>query len=329
MDSTSQTNLSAALLKGDRRALAKAITLAESTRADDRKIAESLMADLMPRAGHAIRIGLSGVPGAGKSTLIEALGLLLIEAGHKVAVLAIDPTSVRTGGSILGDKTRMERLSMDLSAFIRPSPAGETLGGVARRTRDAMIFCEAAGFDVILIETVGVGQSEAAVADLVDLFAMILAPAAGDELQGIKRGVLERADLVVINKADGDLIAQANHAAAEYRHALALLHPPEPDWTVPVMRVSAVEGSGLKELWGCLADRHAAMRESGRLVARRSTQALAILRREIELALVDDLRADAGAKAHLTRLEHQVAKGEITPDRAARQVVDAFRARSG
>lgn len=317
----------AAIASGDRRALAKAITLAESTKPADRAQAETLIADLLPRTGKAIRLGLSGVPGAGKSTLIEALGLRLIEAGHKVAVLAVDPSSARTGGSILGDKTRMERLSADERAFIRPSPAGLTLGGVARRTRDALLLCEAAGHDVVIVETVGVGQSEAAVADLIDLFVLLLVPGAGDELQGIKRGVLELADLIVVNKADGALKPAANHAAAEYRHALTLLRPPEADWRAPVLQVSALEGLGLDELWTCLSDRHNAMAASGLLEAKRARQALALLQREIELALIDELRADPVTKAKLRTVQKAVSAGEITPGRAAADILAAFRAR--
>lgn len=321
--------LAASVRAGDRRALAKAITLAESTRASDREQAESLISELLPHTGSATRIGLSGVPGAGKSTLIEALGLKLIEQGHKLAVLAVDPSSIRTGGSILGDKTRMEHLAASEAAFIRPSPAGLTLGGVARRTRDAMLLCEAAGFDVILIETVGIGQSEAAVADIVDLFVLLLAPGAGDELQGIKRGVLELADIILITKSDGDLTNAANQAAAEYRHALTLLRPTEEDWTAPVMQVSAVENRGLESFWACLSDRHLAMNSNGLLAARRSRQALAILRREIELSLIDDLRSHTAANACLREVEHLVTKGELTPGRAANQVLAAFRGTAG
>ncbi|PWC95248.1 methylmalonyl Co-A mutase-associated GTPase MeaB, partial [Azospirillum sp. TSO5] len=220
--------LAEAVRSGDRRALARAITLIESTRADHRATADALLAALLPYTGNSVRLGISGVPGVGKSTFIEAFGLHVIGLGHKVAVLAVDPSSQRTGGSILGDKTRMVDLSREANAFIRPSPAGTTLGGVARRTREAMLICEAAGFDVIVVETVGVGQSETAVADMVDLFMLLLLPAGGDELQGIKKGIVELADLVVVNKADGDLAATARHTVADYRHALALLR--HGDW---------------------------------------------------------------------------------------------------
>lgn len=321
------SSLAEAICAGDRRALAKAITLVESSLPADRVQAECLIATLLPETGKALRLGLSGVPGAGKSTLIEALGLKLTAAGHRLAVLAVDPTSARTGGSILGDKTRMELLAADERAFIRPSPAGLTLGGVARRTRDALLLCEAAGYDMVIIETVGVGQSEAAVADLVDLFVLLLVPGAGDELQGIKRGVLELADLIVVNKADGELASAANHAAAEYRHALTLLRPLEEDWSTPVFQISAQEGRGLDALWHCIAARHKAMKASGLLAARRSRQAQALLRREIELSLIDELRADAPAAARLRAVEQSVAKGDLTPGRAAAEVLAAFRSR--
>ena len=323
---TATEKLARAILSGERRALAKGITLAESTRAPDREPAEALIARLLPETGKALRLGISGIPGAGKSTLIEALGVRLVEQGHRVAVLAVDPTSARSGGSILGDKTRMERLSAEPRAFIRPSPAGLTLGGVARRTRDALLLCEAAGHDVVIVETVGVGQSEAAVADLVDLFMLVLVPAGGDELQGIKRGVLELADMIVVNKADGSLTAAANHAAAEYRHALTLLRPAEEGWRAPVLQVSAQEGRGLDELWELVSSRHRAMAESGALADKRARQALAILRNEIEQALIEELRGDESVRERLVRLEKEVAAGRQTPRRAAAEVVAAFRA---
>ena len=238
-----------AIRRGDRRALARAITLIESTRADHRAAAEELLAELLPHTGNSIRIGISGVPGVGKSTFIEAFGLHVIGQGHKVAVLAVDPSSQRTGGSILGDKTRMEELTRNTSAFIRPSPSGGTLGGVARRTREAMLACEAAGYDVVIVETVGVGQSETAVSDMVDLFMLLLLPGGGDELQGIKKGIVELADLIVVNKADGALVDAARHAVAEYRHALALLRSPSKDWKVPVLTCSAATRIGVPEVW--------------------------------------------------------------------------------
>ena len=232
--------LAGRVLAGDRRALARAITLVESTRADHRAAAEALLTQVLPHSGQAVRLGITGVPGGGKSTFIEAFGLFLISQGHRVAVLAVDPTSRRSKGSILGDKTRMEELSRAPEAFIRPSPAGRTLGGVARRTREAMLVCEAAGFDVVIVETVGVGQSETAVADMVDMFLLLLQPGSGDELQGFKRGIMELADLVVVNKADGELAPAAERAAAEYRGALQFLRPASKSWKPEVMKCSSL-----------------------------------------------------------------------------------------
>ena len=238
-----------ALRSGDRRALARAITLVESTKTADREKAESLLSDLLPHAGKAMRLGISGAPGAGKSTFIEAFGTYLTGQGHKVAVLAVDPSSRRSGGSILGDKTRMEKLARDPNAFIRPSPAGTTLGGVARRTREALLLAEAAGFDVVIVETVGVGQSETAVSEMVDLFVLLLSPGGGDDLQGIKRGVMELADLVVVTKADGDLKAAASRAASDYHAALHLMRPKYPSLPPGVLQVSAVENAGIEQAW--------------------------------------------------------------------------------
>src|ERR687898_219963 len=238
-----------AVQSGDRAALARAITLMESRRPDHREAARSLLQELMPRTGKAVRIGITGVPGVGKSTTIDTLGSMLTEKGHKVAVLAVDPSSTRTGGAILGDKTRMARLAADPNAFIRPSPSSGTLGGVAAKTREAMLLCEAAGFDVILVETVGVGQSEIAVADLTDFFLVLMLPGAGDELQGIKKGVVELADMIAVNKADGDNIARAKSAAGEYRAALHILAPRSAHWSPPVLTVSGLANQGLDALW--------------------------------------------------------------------------------
>src|SRR6478672_11136472 len=233
------SELAQQVVDGDRRALARAITLVESTRADHRAEAEALLAEVLPHVGNSVRVGISGAPGAGKSTFIEALGGYLVEQAHRVAVLAVDPSSTRSGGSILGDKTRMEQLTRSPLAFVRPSPTGGTLGGVARRTREALLLCEAAGFDVVLVETVGVGQSEVAVAGMVDCFMLLIAPAAGDELQGIKRGIMELADLVVVNKADGDLAAIAGITAADYANALHLVRPRIAAWVPRVLTCSA------------------------------------------------------------------------------------------
>ncbi|HYF55839.1 MAG TPA: methylmalonyl Co-A mutase-associated GTPase MeaB, partial [Salinarimonas sp.] len=262
-----------ALLAGDRAALARAITLAESKRADRRAAARALLDAAMPHTGRAARVGITGVPGVGKSTTIDALGAMLSARGHRVAVLAVDPSSSRTGGSILGDKTRMARLAADPAAFVRPSPTSGTLGGVAARTRETMLLCEAAGFDVILVETVGVGQSETAVADLTDFFLVLMLPGAGDELQGIKKGILELADVIAVNKAD-DAGARANAAAAEYRAALHILAPSSGIWSPPVLTVSGLTGQGLDELWAKVLDHRARLEAAGELHAKRRAQDL-------------------------------------------------------
>ena len=314
--------LADAVRRGDRRALARAITLIESTRRDHRAQADALLEALLPHTGNSVRVGISGVPGVGKSTFIEAFGLHVIGLGHKVAVLAIDPSSQRTGGSILGDKTRMVDLSREQNAFIRPSPAGATLGGVARRTREAMLICEAAGFDVIVVETVGVGQSETAVADMVDLFMLLLLPAGGDELQGIKKGIVELADLVVVNKADGDLAATARHTVADYRHALMLLRHGE--WRVPVLSCSAVNKSGVDAVWSTIGEHKAAMEASGIRATRRAEQARAWLWSEIRETLVDAFKEHPAVRADLADLESRVTAGGVTPTAAARTLLERF-----
>ncbi|MGQ9366575.1 methylmalonyl Co-A mutase-associated GTPase MeaB [Azospirillum sp. ST 5-10] len=315
--------LAEAVRRGERRALARAITLIESTRPDHRARADALLEALLPHTGRSVRIGISGVPGVGKSTFIEAFGLHVIGQGHRVAVLAVDPSSQRTGGSILGDKTRMVDLSREGDAFIRPSPAGATLGGVARRTREAMLICEAAGFDVIVVETVGVGQSETAVADMVDLFLLLLLPAGGDELQGIKKGIMELADLVVVNKADGDLAATARHTVADYRHALALLRH-DGTWRVPVLSCSAVTRAGIEAVWDTIGEHRAAMESSGRRAARRAEQARAWLWSEIRESLVDAFRRHPGVRADLPTLEARVTAGALVPAAAARSLLERF-----
>jgi LAO/AO transport system kinase len=319
--------LAVALRNGDRRALARAITLVESTRPDHRKTAEQLLSAILPATGQAARLGISGAPGVGKSTFIEAFGLTVIESGHRVAVLAVDPSSKRGGGSILGDKTRMAELARSDSAFIRPSPAGRTLGGVARRTREAMLLAEAAGFDVILVETVGVGQSETAVADMVDLFLLLLAPGGGDDLQGIKKGIVELADILVVNKADGDLKPAALRAVADYRHAVRLLNPAAAE-APAVIAVSALENEGIDGLWRNVERRIAALRESGAIARRRAAQAHAHLWSEIGEGLMELFRADTKVAAKLTRLEAEVASGAITPAAAAEKALAAFRTRA-
>ncbi|CAO3351181.1 methylmalonyl Co-A mutase-associated GTPase MeaB [Azospirillum palustre] len=314
--------LAEAVRSGDRRALARAITLIESTRADHRVTAEALLAALLPHTGNSVRLGISGVPGVGKSTFIEAFGLHVIGLGHKVAVLAVDPSSQRTGGSILGDKTRMVDLSRDPDAFIRPSPAGATLGGVARRTREAMLVCEAAGFDVIVVETVGVGQSETAVADMVDLFMLLLLPAGGDELQGIKKGIVELADLVVVNKADGDLAATARHTVADYRHALTLLR--HGDWRVPVLSCSAFRKVGIDTIWDTIGEHKAVTEANGARATRRAEQARAWLWSEIRETLIDRFRAHPAVRADLARLEAEVTAGTTIPAAAAHTLLGRF-----
>ncbi|HEX6313007.1 MAG TPA: methylmalonyl Co-A mutase-associated GTPase MeaB [Acidimicrobiia bacterium] len=319
------SELAQQVLAGDRRALARAITLVESTRDDHRAEATALLDELLPETGKAIRIGISGTPGAGKSTFIEALGLHLTDDGHRVAVLAVDPSSTRTGGSILGDKTRMGELTRRDSAFVRPSPTGGTLGGVARRTREAMLVCEAAGFDVVLVETVGVGQSEVAVAGMVDLFVLVLAPGAGDELQGIKRGVVELADLVVVNKADGELAAAAEHVAADYASALHLVRPHTPGWMPRVLLVSALEGRGVDELWQAVEEFRHELEKSGALARRRADQAQEWMWAEVSESLLDALRRDTRVRELAERLERGVAEGSVSPTAAAQEMLRAFR----
>ena len=310
--------------QGNRRTLARAITFAESIRTDHQEQAQALLNLLMPDTGKSIRIGISGTPGVGKSTFIEAFGRFLTAMGKKVAVLTVDPSSKRTGGSILGDKTRMEELSRDANAFIRPSPSGGSLGGVARRTREVMLLCEAAGYDVILIETVGVGQSETTVADMVDVFMLLLAPAGGDELQGIKRGVMELADIVVINKADGDLIPVARRAASEYRSAVGLMRPKSKHWTPKVLMASALQKIGIDELWGAIGDYRAARSADGELANQRSEQSAAWMWSEIDESLMNHLKSDPNVAKKLTSLEGDVKAGKVSPTAAAREVLGIF-----
>ncbi len=309
---------------GDRRVLAQAITLIESTRGDHRAAASALLERLMPSAGDAIRLGISGIPGVGKSTFIEALGNHVIDAGHRVAVLTVDPSSAISGGSILGDKTRMEQLSRRDEAFIRPSPAGGALGGVTRRSREAMILCEAAGFDVIIVETVGVGQSETRVAEMTDMFLLLLLPGAGDELQGIKRGIVELADLILINKADDDLAQLARRAAAEYRNALQLLHPRSPDWKVEVQCCSARDGVGIADAWEAVLRHHDMLESSGQLVARRAAQARDWMWSDVTDDLVAALRNDPRVREELPALEAAASEGRMPPTVAARTLLEIF-----
>jgi LAO/AO transport system kinase len=313
--------LAAGIVEGDRRALARAVTLVESRRDDDRARAVALLEAVRDRTGGAIRVGVSGAPGAGKSTFIEALGCRLIDEGHRVAVLAVDPSSNRTGGSILGDKTRMSELARRPEAFIRPSPSGGDLGGVAARTGEALLLCEAAGFDVVLVETVGVGQSEVAVVDLVDTFVLLVPPGGGDELQGVKRGIMELADLVVITKADGDLLPAARRSEADHRHAVHLLRRRVAEWETRVLAASAVSGSGIAEVWEAIVAHRTLLDETGALHRRRTDQAVAAFWRNVERALIHQLRSRHGDADHLEALERSVATGRATPSGAAWQAV--------
>jgi LAO/AO transport system kinase len=317
--------LARAVRAGDRRALGQAITLVESTHPEDRAAANELLALLAQPAGATIRVGISGVPGVGKSTFIEALGNHVIGQGHRIAVLAVDPSSALSGGSILGDKTRMERLSRRLEAFIRPSPAGRTLGGVTRHTRETIVLVEAAGFDVVLVETVGVGQSETAVAAMTDLFLLLLLPGAGDELQGIKRGIVELADLIVVNKADGELTAAAGRAAADYRNALHLLRARSAHWQVPVETVSALEERGIDRVWELIGQYRTVRLASGEFQTNRAEQARAWLRSEVAENLLALLDADPALATRLRELDAAVAAGQVLPRVAADELTHRLR----
>lgn len=325
-DGEANDDLRERVAAGERRALARAITLVESTRPDHREAARALIADLYPRTGGAIRLGLTGTPGVGKSTFIEAFGSRLTGEGLKVAVLAVDPSSARTGGSILGDKTRMERLARDPGAFIRPSPSRTALGGVARRTREAIILCEAAGYDVVMVETVGVGQSETMVADMTDLFLLLMAPAGGDELQGVKRGIMEIADLIVVNKADGELKSTAQRTAADYAGALRLMRrrPQDPEGYPAATTVSAAEETGLDETWERLKRLDAWRREQGWRDARRRDQAIRWMRSEVEEGLKAAFAADPAVAAALEETEARVAAGKTAPEAAADELLALF-----
>ena len=312
------------VLGGNRRALARAITLIESSRPQDREPARALLAKLVPQSGNSVRVGISGVPGVGKSTFIESLGNNLIDAGKKVAVLAVDPSSVISGGSILGDKTRMEFLSRREEAFIRPSPAGETLGGVARRTRETMLVVEAAGFDTILVETVGVGQSETTVSRMTDMFILMLLPAGGDELQGIKRGIVELADLILVNKADGDLQLAAQQSVNDFRKALMFMQHRVDEWQVPVEPFSALSGERTAEVWG-IVEKFFALREAqGLIESKRSAQAIDWMWAEIRGGLVERLHADPEVAARVKELEQAVRENTISPTTAADELMEVF-----
>jgi LAO/AO transport system kinase len=304
--------------------VARAITLVESTRPDHQDQAQRLLIELTPHAGHAHRVGITGVPGVGKSTFIDALGSDLTAAGHRVAVLAVDPSSTRSGGSILGDKTRMSRLATDPAAFIRPSPTAGTLGGVTKATREAMVIVEAAGYDVVLVETVGVGQSETAVADMVDSFLLLALARSGDQLQGIKKGVLELADVIAVNKADGPHAADAKHAARELSAALRLLRNSD-GWQPPVLTCSAQEGTGLTEVWAQLVKHRDALEASGELAQRRRGQQVGWMWAMVRAGILDRLRTHPDVKALAPDLERQVLDGSLTPALAAEQLLTAYR----
>ncbi|TNC82705.1 MAG: methylmalonyl Co-A mutase-associated GTPase MeaB [Oleiphilus sp.] len=313
-----------ALISGNRRALAKAITLIESRKTDHHQQAQALLSSLLPHTGNSIRIGITGIPGVGKSTFIEALGLSLIDKGHRVAVLAVDPSSPLKGGSILGDKTRMEQLSRSQQAFIRPSPSEGSLGGVAQKTRESILLCEAAGYDVILVETVGVGQSEYEVASMVDFFLVLMLPNAGDELQGIKRGIMELADALVINKADGDFKPAAENTRNHYQNALHLLQNEGP-WTPQILSCSALHNEGIEEVWNMITTFREQAQQSGALDTRRKQQNLHWLDTLIQIMLLEQLSQSDRAQVQLKQARQAVADHQMTPLQAAQSVLDVLR----
>lgn len=310
------------LLAGKRAALARAITLVESKKAEHRHMAHQLIQQVLPKTGKALRVGITGVPGVGKSTTIDTLGANLTAAGHKVAVLAVDPSSTRTGGSILGDKTRMARLAVDRNAYIRPSPSAGTLGGVAAKTRETMLLCEAAGFDVILVETVGIGQSETTVADMVDFFLVLMLPGAGDELQGIKKGVLEIADMIAVNKAEGDGAIRARSAASDYRAALHILAPKSLNWTPPVITVSGLANEGLDHLWDQIETFQNRMQASGEWQEKRSHQQVAWMWDLLQQRMMDTLKSNKNTAERLKSLEASVREGTTAVSYAVDELSD-------
>jgi len=312
--------LASGIRAGDRATLARAITLIESKRADHRAQAHKLVQELLPHTGKAVRLGLTGAPGAGKSTLIDALGNMLTAQNHKVAVLAVDPSSSRSGGSILGDKTRMARLAVDPHAFIRPSPSSGTLGGVAAKTRETMLLCEAAGFAVIVVETVGVGQSETAVADMTDFFLLLMVAGAGDELQGLKKGVVELADMIAVNKADDENVARARAAASEFRSALNILAPRSPTWQPPVLTCSAKTGNGIADLWANVLAHRDKTSATGELAERRRSQQIKWMWTLLEERMMTKLRSDPAVRAKLRQAEAAVAAGTLAPTLAVEQI---------
>jgi len=309
------------VIGGNRLVMAKTITLIESILPEHQETAQAVLDALLPHTGKAVRLGITGVPGAGKSTFIESFGTMLTEKGHRVAVLAVDPSSPRTGGSILADKTRMEKLSVNERAFIRPSPSGGTLGGVARKTRETMMICEAAGYDVILVETVGVGQSEVAVASMVDFFLVLMIAGAGDEIQGIKKGVLELADAIAVNKADGDNVERAKLARAQYETAMHLLSPPSPDWSTPVLLCSSLTGAGLEEIWGVVLKHRRIMNDKGELERKRSEQSRLWMWALVKEGLEAWFAKNAQVVNLLPLIEKEVVNGKITATSGAARIL--------
>jgi LAO/AO transport system kinase len=320
----SEADYVSGVLAGDRALLGRAISLVESNARAHHELAQRVLTQLLPHTGKAQRVGISGVPGVGKSTFIEALGTLLTGRGQRVAVLAVDPSSERSKGSILGDKTRMVNLSQDPRAFIRPSPSSGSLGGVGRKTRETMLLCEAAGFDVVLVETVGVGQSETMVADMVDFYLVLLLAGAGDELQGIKRGILELADLLAVNKADGSNEQSAERARREYASALELMHGRDDDWKVPVVKCSSLTGAGLEALWAHVERHRQETSASGALERRRKQQLLRWMWQMVEGELFDTLKHHPEVRQQRAELERQVREGELTATLAAQRILAAF-----
>jgi LAO/AO transport system kinase len=318
------SRLASGIQSGERAALARAITLVESVRTDDQAAARRLVQELLPHTGGALRIGITGAPGVGKSTTIEALGIFLAGRGHKLAVLAVDPSSAASGGSILADKTRMPRLAADPSAFIRPSPAAGARGGVAENTRESLLLCEAAGYDIVVVETIGTGQSDTAVADMTDCFLVLISPGAGDELQGLKKGMIELADMLAINKADGDNVARARATAAEYSAALHIIGPRWPHWTPPVITYSALTGSGITELWERICDHRQGMKAAGENIARRRRQQVKWMWSMLEARLLRRLKSDPRLRSMLPRMEAAVADGRLSPSLAVEEIAAAF-----
>lgn len=312
------------VIQGNRRIIAKTITIVESSLPDHQKLAKAIIDSLLPHSGKAVRIGITGVPGVGKSAFIESFGMMLLKDKHRIAVLAVDPSSKKSGGSVMGDKTRMERLAVEESAFIRPSPSGGTLGGVARKTRETMIVCEAAGFDVMIVETVGVGQSETTVASMVDFFLVLMLSGAGDELQGIKKGVLELADAIAITKADGDNIEKAKQARKEYETALHLINPSSSNWSPPVVTCSAFKLEGMKNIWKIILNHQEKLTSTGEFKENRKIQSIEWMWSLLEEGLKDQFYKNPDIKLMLPKIKQEVEKGKIAPTAAAFELLSSF-----